>query len=135
MHEPINDVDVVQNQTATFTCAVSSEPVSTITWFLNGTTPVTAGGDHSITEASTTNTWNSTVSSVLTISNVQRAEDAGVYTCRAMNSVGTKDESANLTVQCMHLFLSCSPTTSHQETEQNFFAIFICVKNIILLVI
>lgn len=99
VHEPINDVDVVQNQTATFTCAVSSEPVSTITWFLNGTTPVTDGGDHSITEASTTNTWNSTVSSVLTISNVQRAEDAGVYTCRAMNSVGTKDESANLTVQ------------------------------------
>ena len=74
--------------TATFTCSASGEPTPTFTWTHNGTqlpSPQGLGG-----------------TSILNVTNVQ-IEDAGTYTCMAINSQGTAiSDPAQLQLACKY---------------------------------
>ena len=84
-----------ENDTASFTCQATGEPVPTISWYFNGT-PVNQANiiKYTISMMSLNVT---TINNTLTIMNVQ-SSDVGTYTCNATNVVSTDTSSGVLTV-------------------------------------
>jgi len=90
-------VDQTQNEgdVASFTCQVTSEPISVIKWYFNNT-PVdkTNAMKYTISMASLNTT---TISSILTIMSLE-SSDVGGYICNATNTISTSNSSGVLTV-------------------------------------
>ena len=111
--QPIANLNVNQGTDATFQCVVDGEPAPiTVQWYFNNTGPLVNSADYVISEVTTTNTYNTGVTSDLKVNNVQRLSDVGLYTCKASNVIGQNEESGNLTVACMEII---------------FFLIFTCL--------
>ena len=105
----------VVNETnpAVLTCVATGIPAPSITWFVDASFFMLGGGggsmmvpidsdgiDYSI--SSTTRvlgSQNIEVTSTLTVHNTAM-NDSGVYTCEAMNSLGSVNDTAELIVQC-----------------------------------
>ena len=87
-------MDQTQNkdETVSFTCQATGEPVPTINWHFTGDLLVNGMEHISMMSLNTT-----TISSTLTIMNVQ-SSDVGTYTCNATNVVSTDTSSGVLTV-------------------------------------
>ena len=92
--------DISDNQTVTspapvsFNCTVDSYPSSNITWLHNGAEVQAAPPRVTI---STVQVDNRTQESTLTLLNTT-AEDIGMYTCSAENSVGSVNMTTELQV-------------------------------------
>ena len=88
-------MDQIQDEedTASFTCEATGEPVPTISWYFNSTLLVN-GVKHTISETSVNTT---TINSTLTIMSVE-SSDVGTYTCNATNVVSSDTSSGVLTV-------------------------------------
>ena len=88
-------MDQIQNEndTASFTCQATGEPVPTISWYFNGVLLIN-GMEHMISMMLLNITTNS---STLTIMNVQ-SSDVGTYTCNATNVLSSNTSSGVLTV-------------------------------------
>ena len=84
-----------EGDTASFTCQSTGEPVPTINWYFNGT-PVDEANTMKYM-ISMTSLNATTISSILTIMNVQ-SSDVGTYTCNATNVVSSDTSSGVLTV-------------------------------------
>ena len=103
--KPIANVNVNQGTNATLQCVVDGEPAPiSVQWFFNNTGPIANSADHAINAVTTTFAYHTGVTSDLTIYDVQRLSDVGLYTCKASNTVGQSEESANLTVACKKMF-------------------------------
>ena len=91
-------MDRTQNEedTASFTCQATGEPVPTIIWYFNGTS-VSNNTDVNKYEVSVIEVNATTISSTLTIMNVQ-SSDVGTYTCNATNVVSSDTSYGVLTV-------------------------------------
>ena len=90
-------LDQIQNEGATafFTCQVTSQPVSTISWYFNDNpVDVTNTMKYIISMMLLSTT---TISNALTIMNVE-SSDVGTYTCNATNVISTDASSGILTV-------------------------------------
>ena len=85
-----------EGDTAGFACQVTSEPISVIQWYYNGTvvTNQTNMNKYVILQSSSNTT---TINNTLTIMNVQ-SSDVGTYTCNATNVVSSDTGSGVLTV-------------------------------------
>lgn len=97
------DQTVVENNTAFFTCELTSQPsVTEITWWLNETTQLTNASGTTISEPLTTHSdaYSIVTISLLTVTDAQRVIDAGEITCRGRNSIGITEEKAKLIVHC-----------------------------------
>ena len=78
-------ITVNETQTATLKCTVNGDPKPSVTWYkMNSSLPA---GRHLLE-----------TSGALVVKNV-KAEDDGVYTCKAQNLLGQVNASAKLTVQ------------------------------------
>ena len=88
-------MDQAQNEedTASFTCQATGDPLPTISWYFNGVLLVN-GIEHMILTMLLNTT---TINNTLTIMNVQ-SSDVGTYTCNATNVVSTDTSSGVLTV-------------------------------------
>ena len=86
---------------ASFTCQVTGEPVSTISWYFNGT-PVNNDTDVDKYDISETSVNTTTINSTLTIMSVE-SSDVGTYTCNATNVVSSDTSSGVLTVNSEHI--------------------------------
>ena len=88
-------LDQTENKedTASFTCQATGEPVPTISWYFNGAL-LADGATHTISETSVNTT---TIYSTLTIMSVE-SSDVGTYTCNATNVVSSDTSSGVLTV-------------------------------------
>ena len=111
----ITEETFVVNETnpATLTCVATGIPEPNITWSVAPSffTPVGGGGSMMVpidsdgidyTISSTTRvlgSQNIEVTSTLTVLNTDM-NDSGVYTCEAMNSLGSVNDTAELIVQC-----------------------------------
>ena len=111
----ITEETFVVNETnpATLTCVATGIPQPNITWSVAPSffTPVGGGGSMMVpidsdgidyTISSTTRvlgSQNIEVTSTLTVLNTDM-NDSGVYTCEAMNSLGSVNDTAELIVQC-----------------------------------
>ena len=105
--QPIANLNVNQGTDATLQCLVDGEPAPiTVQWYFNNTGPLTNSADYVISEVTTTNTYNTAVTSDLKVTDVQRLSDVGLYTCKASNVIGQNEESANLTVACERIIIS-----------------------------
>jgi len=109
--QPIADLSVTQENNATFTCIVDSEPAPTIQWFFNGTGPITNDQNYYINSSTETFQYHTKETSQITIFDVQRLDDVGTFTCRAVNSVGQTDEDANLLIACKYQISSSFENT------------------------
>ena len=91
-------MDQAENEedTASFTCQATGEPVPTISWYFNSTL-LANGPKHTISETSVNTTTTTTISSTLTIMSVE-SSDVGTYTCDATNVVSSDTSSGVLTV-------------------------------------
>lgn len=97
------DHTVVENNTAIFTCELTSQPIVTeITWWLNETTQLTNGSGTTISQPLTTypDAYSIVTTSALTAIDAQRVTDAGEIACRGRNAIGTTEEKAKLIVHC-----------------------------------
>ena len=97
----LNNTIVREGNTTTITCEALGYPPPTIVWSrTNGTF---AFSDRvSVSDSVSVHTGYGNVTRVsvnLTITNSSR-EDTGVYMCSANNSVGSNNETINITVQC-----------------------------------
>ena len=104
---------VNENNPANLTCVATGIPAPNISWFVDPSFFMLGGGggsmmvpidsngiDYSI--SSTTRvlgSQNIEVTSTLTVHNTAM-NDSGVYTCEAMNSLGSVNDTAELIVQC-----------------------------------
>ena len=89
---------MLENETnpATFNCQVTGRPVPSISWYFRGVMiNVSNASKYQITNTTMNITY--TVTSLLTISNVQ-SSDVGTYTCQAENIIGIDQSSGILTV-------------------------------------
>ena len=84
-----------EGNAASFECVALSQPVSTISWYFNGSTVNEANTMKYTISMMSLNT--TTISSTLTIMNVQ-SSDVGTYTCNATNVVSSDTSSGVLTV-------------------------------------
>ena len=82
-----------EGDTASFACQADSEPLPTISWYLNGA-PV----DESDTSKYMITNRPFVVMSILNIMNVQ-SSDVGTYTCNATNVVSSDNSSGVLSVR------------------------------------
>ena len=90
-------LDQIQNEgaTASFTCCVTSEPVSAISWYFNDNpVDVTNAIKYTISMVLINTT---TISNALIIMNVE-SSDVGTYTCNASNLISSDTSSGVLTV-------------------------------------
>ena len=91
-------MDQTQNQqdNASFTCQISSEPVANISWYFNGAlvNNETNMDKYDMSQLSLNTT---TISNTLTIMNVE-SSDVGTYTCNATNVISTSHSSGVLTL-------------------------------------
>ena len=85
-----------EGDTAAFACQVTSEPISVIQWYYNGTvmTNQTNMNKYVILQSSSNTT---TISNTLTIMNL-KSSDVGTYTCNATNVISSDTSSGVLTV-------------------------------------
>ena len=111
----ITEETFVVNETkpATLTCVATGIPEPNITWSVAPSSFTSVGGGGSMmvpidsddidyTISSTTRvlgSQNIEVTSTLTVLNTDM-NDSGVYTCEAMNSLGSVNDAAELIVQC-----------------------------------
>ena len=91
-------MDQTQNEedTASFTCQATGEPVPTISWYFIGTS-LSNNTDVNKYEVSMMEVNATTINNTLTIMNVQ-SSDVGTYTCNATNVVSSDTSSGVLTV-------------------------------------
>ena len=110
----ITEETFVVNETnpAVLTCVATGIPAPNITWFVDPSFFMLGGGGGSMMVSidygidynisSTTRVLgnqNMEVTSTLTVHNTAM-NDSGVYTCEAMNSLGSVTDTAELIVQC-----------------------------------
>ena len=88
-------MDEIENEgdTTHFSCEATGKPVPIISWYHNGVL-VNIRDRYNISQQSS---FNGTVSSILTLSNV-RSSDVGTYTCNATNVVSSNTSSGVLTI-------------------------------------
>ena len=89
------DRTITEEETVSFTCQATGEPLPNVSWFFNGV-PVnneTNMDKYYITQSSI----NITITTTLTIMSVD-SSDAGTYTCNATNVVSSDISSGILTV-------------------------------------
>ena len=90
----ISDEIVTSPAPVSFNCTVDSYPPSNITWLHNGAEVQAAPPRVTI---STVQVDNRTQESTLTLLNTT-SEDTGIYTCSALNSVGSVNMTTELQV-------------------------------------
>ena len=90
-------MDQIQNEgeTVFFICQVTSDPISTISWYFNGDLVDVTNTMKYIISMMLLNTTN--IINTLTITNVE-SSDVGTYTCTATNLISTDTSSGVLTV-------------------------------------
>ena len=91
-----------QGDTASFTCQATGKPVPIITWYFSGA-PLDEANTMKYT-ISMMSLHNTTISSILTILNVQLS-DGGTYTCNATNVVSSDTSSGGLIIGELLLYL------------------------------
>ena len=89
-----DDQKVISPAPVSFNCTVDSYPHSNITWLHNGAEVQAAPPRVTI---NTVQVDNRTQESTLTLLNTT-AEDTGIYTCSALNSVGSGNMTTELQV-------------------------------------
>ena len=89
------DQTIIEEDTVSFTCQATGEPLPNISWFFNGVhvNNETNMDKYYISQSSI----NITITTTLTIMSVD-SSDAGTYTCNATNVVSTDISSGILTV-------------------------------------
>ena len=97
--DSFNDAIVREGNTATITCEAFGYPPPTVVWNrINAILSDRVSVSDSVSVP--TGYGNVTRVSVnLTITNASR-EDTGVYTCSAINSIGSDSSNVTITVQC-----------------------------------
>ena len=86
-----------EGNNVSFTCQITSEPVSIIGWYYNGVllNETAMDNKYSIKQLSSFN--STTIINTLTIISVE-SSDVGTYTCSATNIISTEASSGILTV-------------------------------------
>ena len=89
--------DEIRNHTGnvTFLCITVGEPVPTITWYFNNSVSIQKSTSKYMIVSKSKNI--TTTENTLTVYNVT-SSDAGIFTCKSMNSVGRTNKSGILTV-------------------------------------
>ena len=85
---PERSITVIDGSMAMLTCLAMGDPDPVQSWSRNGS-PLTSGGRYQI----------SGNGSVLTVQQVNEAQDEGVFTCHASNSAGSDSDTVTLSVQ------------------------------------
>ena len=85
-----------------FTCIVSGYDRPTINWFFNNIQL----SNSTTVSISYTNEGNTVLNSILTESNVTRAQD-GLYKCIGTNNLNNVSGEFNLTVNCKYIHCLC----------------------------
>ena len=97
---------MLENETnpATFNCQASGRPVPSISWYFKGVMiDVSNASKYNVSNT----TKDTTVTSLLTISNVQ-SSDVGTYTCQTENNIGIDQSSGILTVNGKNVVIICT---------------------------
>ncbi|XP_066913990.1 hemicentin-1-like [Clytia hemisphaerica] len=92
------NASVIQGDDGTLSCIAHAEPAPTIQWFYGSTGPLSTDTDYQIDETITNHDYYTEVSSNLTIKDVQRLTDVGLYSCKAVNLIGHDEEPLSLSV-------------------------------------
>ena len=90
----VSDLLENENNTVTFSCQATGQPVPTISWYFNDVM-VNVSDTSKYNISSSVN--ETVVKSFLTITNAQ-SSDVGTYTCHAENIIGIDRSSGILTV-------------------------------------
>ena len=93
------DFDFLENETnpVTFTCGATGEPVPTISWYFNTMLLNVSDASDYIILIITNTMREKVIESSLIIINPQLF-DAGTYTCRAENVIGSDSSAGILTI-------------------------------------
>ena len=92
---------MLENETnpVTFGCQATGEPVPTIIWYFDGVMiNVSNKSKYNVTSSID----DTLITSIITNMNTQ-SSDAGIYTCKAENFVGTSRSSGILTINGQYL--------------------------------
>ena len=96
INQDISNKTINETQSVNFTCEVTGEPVSEISWYFNGTMINVSdnSGKYMIMSRSLNIT---TTEKTLTVYNVT-SSDVGTYSCNATNIIGNYTSSGHLQV-------------------------------------
>ena len=97
-----------QGQTVQLTCTITGDPYPTVTWYHDGVV--------------LTNPQLSNNDSTLTLSPVLKSHE-GIYVCRAINNLGSSNDSISLIV----LGMSYIGHLGHQIVEPQFYVVFLYI--------
>ena len=90
----VTDLSEIETNPVKFTCRATGEPVPSISWYFNNAViNLSDTSKYYVSNSSNQSVFTSS----LTILNVQ-SSDAGTYSCRASNIIGSDQSSGLLTV-------------------------------------